>query len=79
MRKTIIGHCNKNWTKCFKNCNQKVAHKAAEATGKFIGNKIADKIVKPKHVTEANPRNVERIIIPQEKRDEILNKLREVL
>ena len=29
---------------------KEVIHKAAEATGEFIGNKIADKIVKPKHV-----------------------------
>ena len=27
---------------------KKVAHKATEATGEFIGNKIADKIGKPK-------------------------------
>ena len=79
MRKTIIGHCNKNWTKCFKNCNQKVAHKAAEATGKFIGNKIANKIEKPKLLPDENSRNVEEVIIPPEQREKILNELRQVL
>ena len=64
-------------------CFQKVVHKA----GKFSGNKIADavaksnddKIVEPKHVIDKHPRNVEEIIIPPEKRWEILNKLRQVL
>ena len=57
----------------------KVVHRAHE----FLGNKIADavtksnddKIAKP----DKNPRNVEEIIIPLEKRDEILKKLRKVL
>ena len=49
---------------------KKVIHKAAEAPGKFMGSKITDKIVKPKHVEE--------IIIPPEKREEILNELRQV-
>ena len=52
--------------------SKKVVHK----TGKFSGNKIADavaksnddKIVKPKHVIDEHPRNVEQIIIPPEKR-----------
>ena len=35
-----------------------------------MGNKITDKIVKPKHVEEIN--------IPPEKREEILNELRQV-
>ena len=39
--------------------SKKVVHEVAEATGEFIGNKIADKIVKPKHVIDENPRNVE--------------------
>ena len=47
---------------------KKVVHKAAEATGEFIGNKVADKIVKPKPAPEANSRNKKEIIIPPEKR-----------
>ena len=66
-------------TRFFKNCFQKVVHKI----GEFLGNKIADaltksndeKIVKP----DENPRNVEEIIIPLEKTEEILNKLKQVL
>ena len=62
-----------------KTASKKVVHKA----GKFLGNKIAgavtksndDKIEKP----DDNLRNVEEIIIPLEKRDKILNKLRKVL
>ena len=45
-------------------------------TGEFIGNKIADVVVKskddrnvkPKHAIDKNPRNTEEIIIPPEKR-----------
>ena len=62
-----------------KTASKKVVDEAAEATGEFIGNKIADKIVKPKHVIDENPRNVEEIIIPPEKREEILNELRQLL
>ena len=37
-------------------------------TGEFIGNKIADKIVKPKPVSDENLRDAEEIIIPSEKK-----------
>ena len=37
---------------------KKVVHKVAEATGQFRGNKIAEIIVKPKHVNDENPKNV---------------------
>ena len=62
-----------------KTASKKEIHKAAEATAKFIGNKIADKIVKPKHSIDVNPENVEEIIIPSDEREEILNELRQVL
>ena len=62
-----------------KTASKKVLHKSAEATGEFKGNKIADKIGKPKPVPDKNLRNVEQIIIPPEKRKEILNELRQVL
>ena len=42
--------------------------KVAELTGKFIGNRIADKIVKLKPVPDENPKNVEEIVIPLEKK-----------
>ena len=43
-------------------------HKVAELTRKFIGNRIADKIVKLKPVPDENPKNVEEIVIPLEKK-----------
>ena len=46
---------------------KKVVHKAAEATGEFIRNKTADKIVKIKQVIDENPRSVEQISIPPTK------------
>ena len=55
---------------------KKTIHKATEATGTFLGNKFADKIVKQK---PKNSRNVEEIIITAEKWQEILNELRQVL
>ena len=54
-----------------KAASKKVVHKAAEATDAFIGNKIADQIVQPKPTIDENSKNVEEIIIPPEKRQEI--------
>ena len=54
-----------------KRASKKVVHKAAEATCEFIGNKIADKTEEQKPVIEENSRNVEKIIIPPEKREKI--------
>ena len=48
---------------------KKVVHKAAEATDRFMGNKIADKIMKPKLAADENSRNAEEIIISLEKRN----------
>ena len=48
--------------------SKKVDHKAAEAKGEYIGNKISDKIVKGKPVIDENSRNIEEIVIPTEKR-----------
>ena len=62
-----------------KAATKKVTHKAAEATAEFIRSKIADKIVKSKLMPRDNLRNVEEIIIPTEKREEILVELRQVL
>ena len=62
------------WLEALKIASKIVVHK----TGEFLENKIADavaksnydKIVKPKHVMDDNPRNVEEIIIPPEKGEE---------
>ena len=59
--------------------SKKVVEKAAEATGEFVWNKIADKIVKIKHVIDENSRNIAEIIVPPEKREEILSESRQLL
>ena len=58
-----------------KTASIKVVQKAAEATGELIGNKIAEKILKPAE----NSRNFEEIVILPEKREKILNELKQVL
>ena len=62
-----------------KTASKELVHKAAEVTGEFIGNKIADKIVKPNHAINDNPRNIEEMIIPPETREEMLNEVRKVI
>ena len=51
------------------NASKKVVHKA----GKYLGNKIAN------NDNNEKQESFEEIIVPPEKRDEILNKLRKVL
>ena len=58
-----------------KTTSKKVVHKA----GKFLGNQIADVVTKSNDDKIVKQEPVEEIIIPLEKRDEILNKLRKVL
>ena len=55
--------------------SKKVVHKA----GEFIGSKVADAVTKSDDDNIEKQEYVEEIIIPPEKRDEILNKLRKVL
>ena len=54
---------------------KKVIHKA----GEILGNKIADAVTNSNDDKTDKQEPVEEIIIPPEKRDEILNKLRKVL
>ena len=60
-----------------KTLSKRIVHKAAETTGQVIENKFADQIVKTKPTKCW--RNAEEIVIPSEKRQEILNQLRQVL
>ena len=62
-----------------KTASQKVVYKTAETTGELIGNKIGEKFVKPKHVPDMNSRNFEEMVVPLDKGQEILNKLKQVL
>ena len=59
--------------------SKKVVHKAAETTGEFIRNKITDTTVKPRSMSDVNSRDVEKLVIPPEIREEIQNELRQVL
>ena len=58
-----------------KTTSKKVVHKA----GEILGNQIADVVTKSNDDKIVKQEPVEEIIIPLEKRDEILNKLRKVL
>ena len=58
-----------------KTASKKVVHKA----GEFIGDKTADAVSKSNDDNIEKQEPVEEIIVPSEKRDEILNKLRKVL
>ena len=77
--KQLLDTATKTGLDALRIASKKVVHKASEASGEFIGNKIADKIVKPKPVPNANLRNVEEIVILPEKREEILDDIRQVL
>ena len=55
--------------------SRKIVHKA----GEFLGNKIADVVTMSNDDNIEKQEPVEEIIIPLEKREEILNKLRKVL
>ena len=77
--KHLLDTATKTGLNASKTASKKVVNKPAEGTDEFIGNTIADKIVKPKPPPNANSRNVKEIVIPPEKREEILKKLRQVL
>ena len=66
--KQLLDTATKTGIDALKTASKKVAHKAPEVTGEFIGNKIADKIVNPKPLPDENSWNVEEIIIPIEHR-----------
>ena len=59
-----------------KTTSKKVVYKADGETGEIIGEKTADKIVNQNPAIHENSGNVEEIIIPPEKREEILNAIR---
>ena len=58
-----------------KTASKKLVHKA----GEFLGNKIADAVTKSNNDNIEKQEPVEEIIIPPDKKDEILNKLSKVL
>ena len=54
---------------------KKVVHKA----GEFVGNKMADAVTKSNNDKIKKQKPIGEIIIPQEKRDKILDKFRKVI
>ena len=60
--KEFLDTATKTGLDALKTASKKVVHKAAEATGEFIRNKIANKIVKPEPVADENLRDVEETI-----------------
>ena len=77
--KQLLDTARKTGLDALKTVTIKVELKEAETTGKFIGKKIADKILKPKPVLDENLRDVEEIIILLEKQGEIFCQLRQIL
>ena len=53
-RKKLLDTTTKTGVDAAKTTPKKVVHKTAEATGKLIENKIAEKIVKPKLMPDLN-------------------------
>ena len=69
--KQLLDAAAKKGLAALKTATKKVVYKAPEPTGEFIGNKITDKIGKPKPEPVKNSKNVKEIIIPPEQRQEI--------
>ena len=63
-RGQLLNAVTKTRLDALKTATNEVAHKAAETTKEFIGNKIANKIVEPKSMSE-------EIIIPLKQREQI--------
>ena len=72
----IFGYHYKNGLDAAKTASKKVVHKTTETTLEWIGNEIAEKIVKLKLVPDASSRIAEKVFIPSEKRQEILNEIK---
>ena len=60
---------------CIKTASKKVVHK----TGESLGNKMSEVVTKSKENKILKQETVEEIIIQRQKREEILNELRQVL
>ena len=72
----LLDDATKTGLNALRTAIKKAGSKAAEANWEFVGNKIANKILKPISLEDENSKNVEEIIIPPEKREEMLNELR---
>ena len=69
--KKLMDTSTKTGMDAAKTASKIVVQKTAEATGDFIGNKIADQIT-----SIGKPKEIEEIYIPPEKRQQIIDDLR---
>ena len=76
--KKLVDTASKTGLDAAKITTEEVVHRTTEETKELIGNKIVEKKVKSKPIPDVNSGNVEEIAI-SEKRQEILNALRQVL
>ena len=75
--KKIIDKTKKQGSEFAETAGKRIVQKSVEPTGDLIGNKIADKITSlGKSKSKENEANEEEIIIPPEKRQQIINDLR---
>ena len=70
--KKLIDTATKTGVDTAKSASKKVVHKITEATEKLTGNETTEKIVKPKPMLYWKLRAVNELVIPPEKRQEIL-------
>ena len=71
-QKQLLDNATKTGLDAVTTAFKRAIHKTSEAKSKYIKNKIAHKIVKPRSVPEGNSTEIEEIIIPQEKREKIV-------
>ena len=75
----ILDTAAKTGLKALKAASENVFHKVAEATGKFKGSKIADKVMKPKPVIDKNSRDVEELVYFNKKRWRIIKWIKTII
>ena len=73
--KKLMDTATKTGLDAAKTASKRIVQKTAEATGDLIGNKIADRITSIGKPKEKEPKRIEEIYIPPEKR-QIIDDLR---
>ena len=77
--KKLLDTAPKTRLTALKTSSKWLIHKTAEVVGEFFGKKIAEKHLKLQPIYDTNPRDVEEIGIPLEKRKDILTQSGQVL
>ena len=71
-----MNNASKTGIDAAKTTSKRIVHKTAEATGDLIGNKIVDKITSIDKPKEKETKKKEKIYVPPEKRQQIIDDLR---